>query len=124
MIHTHCRHYKPPPEELDQPWLCEQGLDVKTTQAPGQSVLNGLACFAKGRAVGATCPAFAPWTAEEIAADEAERQRVFAAIKDGVCPTCGQPSTRKGNWTVCVPCKKPIAHHTPKSSIDRWCGPE
>ena len=115
MIANHCRH-RTYPQGKDWPVTCAAGVryeDVRL-RTPGP-LWEREPCAAKGRANGATCPNFAPWTPEEIEADKQEWATTFDALDKGVCPDCGATLINSGAWRAC-----PVGHvreHTHKESM-------
>ncbi len=115
MIPTHCRH-RTYPKGTDWPTTCAAGVRYEDVRLPVRAPLwDREPCGAKGRANGATCPHFAPWTPEEIEADRQEWADTLDALDKGVCPDCGAQLITRGAWREC-----PAGHvreHAPKESM-------
>jgi hypothetical protein len=112
MIATHCRHMTYPKPGGALPKRCAAGVEYASIQRDDlpAPLWNRRACYSKGRALGCTCPSFAPWTPEEVAADEAETQRALAAVDEGLCPSCGARMVERGNWLHCRACPDVAVH--------------
>jgi hypothetical protein len=109
VIPEHCRHRTYPERgTLDRPPTCLAGIAYADVTIPRDHegrdlgpVWNREPCSAKGRANGAACPCFAPWTAEEIAEEERQVDALLSAVVKGLCPECGQALVRRGPAFAC-----------------------
>lgn len=105
MIPTHCRHRTyPKPGASPFPTHCEKGVRYKDVQLPDRNVIDGSPCGAKGRANGATCEHYEPWTAEEIAENERQTQELLDALERGECVECGTKLVQVGARFGCPAC--------------------
>lgn len=94
MIPTHCRHRKYPEPGGPRPTHCLVGVEYTTLPYGAPRLGAGNPCDARGHAAGRICPQYAPWTLEDIAADDAETERYVAEMLEGRCPECGDTLSR------------------------------
>lgn len=80
MIPTHCRHKTYPERGGDFPTHCAVGIEYATLPYGRPRLGEGDPCDKRGHNAGRICTSFAPWTAEEIAAEEAELNALFARV--------------------------------------------
>lgn len=104
MIPGHCRHktYPVPDGNFKMPTTCKAGVNYADVQLDiAAPKWDREPCNEKGRANGATCASFAPWTADEIAEEEKRLNAVADALVAGKCVECGATLLRRGTAFAC-----------------------
>lgn len=109
----HCRHWSNPFVGDRRRDTCALGIDIrKLVGGPDFGWGCRMPCIRgafhrPGEA--ATCDKREPYTAEEIAAHEAEMTRAMEAFFAGRSPCCGAELIAQGNNRFCASCKKWVA---------------